>query len=130
MDMKEEMMNDAIDDAVRNNIAWTKILIDLKVEEEDDEEESDQIVQQVLDEIGISFEQSLPSTSNTITTKVAEEVSNGGGIAVEENSEDAMLQARLDSLRKWHARTIQQFTSTYTQLSIGSCHCLDIIIVL
>ena len=44
MDMKEEMMNDAIDDVM---------------EEEDDEAESDQIVNQVLDEIGINLDQSV-----------------------------------------------------------------------
>lgn len=50
MDMKEEMMGDAIDDAM---------------EEEGDEEESDQIVQQVLDEIGIDVSQSLPGAGQS-----------------------------------------------------------------
>lgn len=40
MDMKEEMMNDAIDDAMGD---------------EDDEEESDAVVAQVLDELGLSL---------------------------------------------------------------------------
>src|SRR5688572_15733048 len=44
MDMKEDMMNDVIDDTMA---------------EEDDEEESDEIVNQVLDEIGISLDQSV-----------------------------------------------------------------------
>lgn len=44
MDMKDELMNDAIDDAM---------------EGEDDEEESDEIVSKVLDEIGISFNQEV-----------------------------------------------------------------------
>ena len=44
MDMKEEMMNDAIDDVM---------------EDENDEAESDAIVNQVLDEIGISLDQSV-----------------------------------------------------------------------
>lgn len=44
MDMKEEMMNDAIDDAV---------------EEEDDETETNEIVAQVLDEIGIDMNQQV-----------------------------------------------------------------------
>ncbi|KAJ3006289.1 Charged multivesicular body protein 2A [Thoreauomyces humboldtii] len=44
MDMKEEMMNDAIDDVM---------------EDEGDEEEEDAIVNQVFDEIGISLDQSV-----------------------------------------------------------------------
>jgi charged multivesicular body protein 2A len=44
MDMKDEMMGDAIDDAF---------------EEDEDEEESDEIVNKVLDEIGISFNQEV-----------------------------------------------------------------------
>src|SRR5436190_17610662 len=44
MDMKEDMMNDVIDDTMA---------------EENDEEESDEIVSQVLDEIGISLDQSV-----------------------------------------------------------------------
>jgi charged multivesicular body protein 2A len=40
LDMKDEMMSDALDEVTG---------------EEDDEEESDQIVNQVLDEIGISL---------------------------------------------------------------------------
>lgn len=44
MDMKDEMMGDAIDDAM---------------EEEDDEEETEEIVNKVLDDIGISFNQEV-----------------------------------------------------------------------
>lgn len=44
MDMKDEMMGDAIDDAF---------------EEEEEEAESDEIVNKVLDEIGISFNQEV-----------------------------------------------------------------------
>jgi charged multivesicular body protein 2A len=44
MDMKQEMMNDTIDDAM---------------EGEDDEEETDAIVNQVLDEIGIGLNQQV-----------------------------------------------------------------------
>ncbi|XP_072822564.1 charged multivesicular body protein 2a isoform X2 [Vicugna pacos] len=44
MDMKEEMMNDAIDDAMGD---------------EDDEEESDAVVAQVLDELGLSLTDEL-----------------------------------------------------------------------
>uniref|UniRef100_A0AC11DV84 Charged multivesicular body protein 2A n=1 Tax=Ovis aries TaxID=9940 RepID=A0AC11DV84_SHEEP len=46
MDMKEEMMNDAIDDAMGD---------------EDDEEESDAVVAQVLDELGLSLTDELSS---------------------------------------------------------------------
>ncbi|KND01568.1 ESCRT-III subunit protein DID4 [Spizellomyces punctatus DAOM BR117] len=81
MDMKEEMMNDAIDDVM---------------EEEDDEDESDQIVNQVLDEIGIGLDHSLPEASKARV----------GGAAVKESqaeallADDAALQARLDNLRR------------------------------
>ena len=46
MDMKEEMMGDAIDDVV---------------EDEDDEVESEEIVNKVLDEIGISLNHEVKS---------------------------------------------------------------------
>ncbi len=45
MDMKEEMMSDAVDDAM-----------DL---EEDEEEEGDKILKQVLDEIGVDLSQQV-----------------------------------------------------------------------
>ncbi|KAI9102809.1 chromatin modifying protein 2a [Phlyctochytrium arcticum] len=82
MDMKEEMMNDAIDDVM---------------EEEDDEDESDQIVAQVLDEIGINMDQTMPEASKARV---------GGPAAAKESQQEAMLaddaalQARLDNLRK------------------------------
>ncbi|KAK9721716.1 ESCRT-III subunit protein did4 [Basidiobolus ranarum] len=83
MDMKEEMMNDAIDDAM---------------DEDDEEEETDAIVNQVFDEIGISFDQSL---SDTVTP-----LKNPGAATAEKEpqaellSDDAVLQARLDNLRR------------------------------
>lgn len=49
MDMKDEMMGDAIDDAF---------------EEDEDEEESEEIVNKVLDEIGISLNQEVKLKSN------------------------------------------------------------------
>ncbi|EGF78426.1 hypothetical protein BATDEDRAFT_90635 [Batrachochytrium dendrobatidis JAM81] len=73
MDMKEEMMNDAIDDVM---------------EDGDEEEESDRIVNEVLDEIGISVNQSLADAPNSKLNAKAEEV-----------PEDD-LQARLNSLRQ------------------------------
>jgi charged multivesicular body protein 2A len=45
MDMKEEIMNDVMDDVMDDEM--------------DEEEESDNIVNQVLDEIGISVNQSV-----------------------------------------------------------------------
>ncbi|RHZ77035.1 hypothetical protein Glove_186g54 [Diversispora epigaea] len=79
MDMKEEMMEDAIDDVM---------------DEEEDDEESELIVNQVLDEIGISLDQSLADTPSSIErTPVKEQ-------AEMESSNDAALQARLDNLRR------------------------------
>lgn len=67
MDMKEEMMSDAVDDVMDG-------------EEEDEEEESDKILKEVLDEIGISVQQSVcffyfkfPIPANLIITTLAVE---------------------------------------------------------
>ncbi|KAJ1533437.1 Charged multivesicular body protein 2A [Cladochytrium tenue] len=80
MNMKEEMMNDAIDDAV---------------EEEDDEEETEAIVNQVLDEIGISLNQQLvDAPTGKIGTKTSEPAE---AILVDD---DAALQERLNNLRR------------------------------
>ncbi|ORX54857.1 hypothetical protein BCR36DRAFT_322308 [Piromyces finnis] len=73
MDIKEEMMNDAIDNAM---------------EEEDDEEESENIVNQIFDEIGISLNQELVDTPQT-SLKVSNTV-----------DEDQALRNRLDNLRR------------------------------
>ncbi|KAI8924174.1 Snf7 family [Entophlyctis helioformis] len=73
MEMKEEMMNDAIDGVMDGD---------------DNEEEEDQIVNQVLDEIGINLNQSLVDAPNSKLGNKAE--------AVEEDD----LQARLNSLRQ------------------------------
>merc|ERR1719183_1469329 len=57
MDMKEEMMNDVMDDAMGD---------------EDDEEEGDAIVTQVLDELGLQMGDQingLPSASGTVGAK-------------------------------------------------------------
>jgi len=75
MDIKEEMMNDAIDNVM---------------EEEDDEEESENIVNQIFDEIGISLNQELVDTPQTsLGTKVSNTV-----------DEDQALRNRLDNLRR------------------------------
>ncbi|XP_033101428.1 charged multivesicular body protein 2a-like [Anneissia japonica] len=84
MDMKEEMMSDAIDDAMG---------------EEEDEEEGEAIVSQVLDELGLSLGDELsglPGTGSALTTP-------GQKVPVadaEMNDADADLQARLDNLRR------------------------------
>lgn len=83
MDMKEEMMNDAIDDAMG---------------EDDDEEESDAVVAQVLDELGLQLSDQLtdlPSAAGTLVNKSAE-ANKSTAIA----DADADLQARLDNLRR------------------------------
>ncbi|KAG8196793.1 hypothetical protein JTE90_027514 [Oedothorax gibbosus] len=81
MDMKEEMINDTIDDAMGDD---------------DDEEESDAIVAQVLDELGLDVTgklNELPSTGGTLSsgTKSKE---------VPLADVDADLQARLENLRR------------------------------
>ncbi|XP_041452693.1 charged multivesicular body protein 2a-like [Lytechinus variegatus] len=86
MDMKEEMMNDAIDDVM---------------EGDQDEEESDAIVSQVLDELGLSLSDDLvgiPTTGGALNTKNKE----SGKVPVAEGvgDADADLQARLDNLRR------------------------------
>ncbi|XP_023012288.1 vacuolar protein sorting 2 [Leptinotarsa decemlineata] len=91
MDMKEEVMNDAIDDAM---------------EGDDDEEESDAVVNQVLDELGLQLTDTLsglPQTGGALPTGQKQPVAaaaasggNGGGLS----DADADLQARLDNLRR------------------------------
>merc|ERR550525_647284 len=86
MDMKGEMMEDAIDDVMG---------------EEEDEEESDAIVSQVLDELGLQLNDKLGdvpvatgSLSVAATNKAKTAVAAAGG------GEDDDLQARLDDLRR------------------------------
>ncbi|KYQ47019.1 Charged multivesicular body protein 2a [Trachymyrmex zeteki] len=92
MDMKEEIMNDAIDDAM---------------EDEGDEEESDAVVAQVLDELGLQLTgqlSGLPQASGSLSVvgskqPVAAAAGNeeGGGNLPDA---DADLQARLENLRR------------------------------
>jgi charged multivesicular body protein 2A len=104
MDMKEELMSEAVDDVMD--------------EEEDEEEEGDKILKEVLDEIGVGLSQQLtdaptglgsmvsPLTTNRMPVALGEssggpappsggEPSGSGGVS----DEDA-LQARLDALRR------------------------------
>lgn len=103
MDMKEEMINETMDDAL---------------EDEGDEEESDAIVNQVLDELGLQLGDKLSDLSVATGTlnpaagsKVPQAVgaTGGGGgpsggtgavPATPSSDADADLQARLDNLRR------------------------------
>ncbi|CAO3698004.1 unnamed protein product [Rhizopus stolonifer] len=88
MDMKDEMMGDAIDDAF---------------DEDEDETESDEIVSKVLDEIGISLNQELGEVPTGIKQSEAPLSSPGERVAQAEGGlsvDDAALQARLDNLRR------------------------------
>lgn len=90
MEMTSEVMGDAIDDAMGG---------------EDEEEETDELIGQVLDEIGISMNEkfmaaSVPTTAQAAATPaapqpVAAEAMEAGGGGI-----DMDLQARLDNLRK------------------------------
>merc|ERR1719216_2478 len=87
MDMKGEMMEDAIDDVMGD---------------EEDEDESDAIVTQVLDELGLQLNDKLgdaPVGTGTLASTAANKnkpqaVAAGGAT----DDDDADLQARLDDL--------------------------------
>ncbi|KIV87885.1 hypothetical protein PV11_03402 [Exophiala sideris] len=84
MDQRQEMMDDAIDDVTGL----------------EDEEEGEEVVNQVLDEIGVDLNNALGETPTGIQktavadNRVAQAIGGGGG------GEDDDLQARLDSLRR------------------------------
>lgn len=86
MDQRQEMMDDAIDDVTGL---------------EDDEVEGEEVVNQVLDEIGVDLGQSLGETPQGLQGqkaaegRVAQAVGGGGA-----DPGDDDLQARLDSLRR------------------------------
>ncbi|ERL88001.1 hypothetical protein D910_05390 [Dendroctonus ponderosae] len=70
MDMKEEVMNDAIDDAM---------------EGDDDEEESDAIVNQVLDELGLQLNDTLsglPQTAGVLPAAGSKQPAAAAAVAV------------------------------------------------
>lgn len=86
MDMKEEMMSDAIDDVMG---------------EEEDDEESDAIVSQVLDELGLGLTDQLselPSASGKLPS--GQKAGAGPQAVAAGGNEDDDLQARLDNLRR------------------------------
>ncbi|KAF9214907.1 hypothetical protein BGZ59_002719 [Podila verticillata] len=88
LDMKGEMMSDTVDEAMG---------------EEGDEEEQDAVVDQVLDEIGVDILEPMVAVPRTVINSPLERsreriaVAAGG---IDDDGEDAALQARLDSLRR------------------------------
>uniref|UniRef100_A0A2P2I6C9 Charged multivesicular body protein 2a-like n=1 Tax=Hirondellea gigas TaxID=1518452 RepID=A0A2P2I6C9_9CRUS len=88
MNMKEEMMNDVIDDAM---------------EGEGDEDESDAIVSQVLDELGLQMTEGLgvlPSTGGTLTASTTGPMKAAPMAIGGDDAGDDDIQARLDNLRR------------------------------
>jgi len=81
LDMKTEMMEDAVDDAMAGS---------------DDEEESDAIVKEVLDELGLQLNEELGG----ITSGVSLVPNKEAGPSKSEASADADLEARLNNLRR------------------------------
>ncbi|KAL8683783.1 MAG: hypothetical protein Q9186_000269 [Xanthomendoza sp. 1 TL-2023] len=83
MDQRQEMMDDAIDDVTGL----------------EDEEEGDEVVNKVLDEIGVDLGQAMGETPSSLQKnavpdgRVAEAIGGGG-------NDDDDLQARLDGLRR------------------------------
>lgn len=80
MDQRQEMMDDAIDDVTGL---------------EDDEAESDEVVAQVLDEIGVKLNEDLVDAPSGIKQAESDRVAMGLGAG---GGDD--LEARLDSLRR------------------------------
>lgn len=94
MDMKSEMITDAIDDAMGAS---------------DDEEETDQVLNQVLGELGLSIGDGLvpvpndslaPAAAATGPNRVAVPGGTGGGPGLNSADVDADLEARLKNLRR------------------------------
>ncbi|KAI5841343.1 Snf7-domain-containing protein [Morchella snyderi] len=82
MEQRQEMMDDAIDDVTGL----------------DDEMESDEIVNQVLDEIGVEMNHSLGETPSGIASTGITEGKVAQAVGADAMDDD--LQARLDSLRR------------------------------
>ncbi|KAJ1984954.1 Charged multivesicular body protein 2A [Dimargaris verticillata] len=89
LDMKDELMNDAIDGVMEDDMDVAA-----------DEEESNALVNQVLDEIGLSVDDALADTPLGLKQPaMAKAVAAPTGEA-QLLSDDAALQARLDNLRR------------------------------
>jgi len=73
--------------------------IDGMYDEDEDERESEQIVNEVLDEIGIDLSEKLADTPNT-KAEVQKQSATPAKEAATADVADADLQARLDNLRK------------------------------
>jgi len=87
MELKSEMMNDTIDDVM---------------EGDNDEQESDEIINQVLDEIGISLTSQLADTPLAAAPQAAAASSSSTPVqkVAQPAEADLELQARLDKLKK------------------------------
>lgn len=89
VDMKEEMINDVMDDVFEGDA---------------DEQESDQIVNQVLDELGIEMNQTLltmPSAAKTLSDKTATADKQPQAQTIGSSAAaDADLEERLNKLRR------------------------------
>lgn len=87
MDQRQEMMDDAIDDVTGL----------------EDEEEGEEVVEQVLEEIGIDLKAAMGETPQGLQregvqeSRIAQAV-GGGAVGADQGDDD--LQARLDSLRR------------------------------
>lgn len=98
MDQRGEMMDDAIDGETMYRCQNTRLIMTDTME--DDEEESDEILNQVLDEIGVDLNQQLAETPSGFAVpqtenKVAQAQAMGGG----GGDPDDDLQARLNNLK-------------------------------
>jgi len=78
MEMKQEMVGDALEDAMDN---------------EEDEEESEQVVNQVLDEIGIDLK------GDMVDAPAKQKEAEKGTVAAKEDKEDKALEDRLNNLK-------------------------------
>ncbi|WFD01292.1 ESCRT-III subunit protein did4 [Malassezia yamatoensis] len=101
MDMKDEMMNDAMEDTLGGEE-------DAMGDGVGENEESDAILRQVLDEIGVSVDHQLGSVPSTAPAAaqtnqpVRVAIGEGSNMASSSttDSDESALQARLDQLRK------------------------------
>jgi len=84
MDQRQEMMDDAIDDVTGL----------------EDEEEGEEVVNQILDEIGVDLNQAMGETPSGLQKSAAAESRVAQAIGGPGGGEDDDLQARMDNLRR------------------------------